>query len=43
MLIKKMNLVGRYLNLKLNNVSLPAGGGGAKTNGSRCKIEQNSV
>ena len=42
MLIKKMNLVGRYLNLKLN-VSLPAGGGGAKTNGSKCKIEQNSV
>ena len=36
-----MNLVGRYLNLKLN-VSLP-GGGGVKTNGSRCKIVQDSV
>ena len=34
-----MNLVGRYLNLKLN-VSLP---GGMKTNGSRCKIVQDSV
>ena len=38
-----MNLVGRYLNLKLN-VSLPGGGGGGvKTNGSRCKIVQDSV
>ena len=37
-----MNLVGRYLNLKLN-VSLPGGGGGVKTNGSRCKIVQDSV